>query len=57
MGGSTKMDVVYDTGSDWLVTEGHKCSNCDGNTYNPAWSDGNPEKVNRKKTERNYGSA
>lgn len=28
MGGSTKMDVVYDTGSDWLVTEGHTCSNC-----------------------------
>jgi len=33
MGKLTKMDIVYDTGSDWLVVEGSECSNCEGNTY------------------------
>ena len=30
MGGTTKMDVVYDTGSDWLLIEGSLCENCEG---------------------------
>ena len=42
MGGNTLMDVVYDTGSDWLVVEGSTCSNCEGNTYNTNDSTGNP---------------
>ena len=42
MGGNTKMDVVYDTGSDWLVIEGNECSACEGNVYNPSNSQGNP---------------
>ena len=33
MGKLTKMDMVYDTGSDWLVVEGATCSNCEGNKY------------------------
>jgi hypothetical protein len=33
MGKLTKMDMVYDTGSDWLVVEGAECTNCEGNTY------------------------
>ena len=33
MGRLFKMDVVYDTGSDWLVVEGKSCDTCDGNTY------------------------
>ena len=33
MGMLTKMDIVYDTGSDWLVVEGSECTNCEGNTY------------------------
>lgn len=32
------MEVVYDTGSDWLTIEGHNCKNCGGNTYNTAQS-------------------
>jgi hypothetical protein len=28
MGKLTKMDVVFDTGSDWLVAEGANCTNC-----------------------------
>ena len=23
-----KLNVVFDTGSDWLVLEGHNCSDC-----------------------------
>ena len=51
------MDVVFDTGSDWLVVEGKNCSNCEGNTYNPLKSAGNAQKVSTKLSERNYGSA
>jgi len=46
MGGVTTLDVVYDTGSDWLVIESHTCTNCEGDTYNPAVSTGDPKKVN-----------
>lgn len=57
MGGNTLMDVVYDTGSDWLVVEGSDCSNCEGNTYDIADSEGTPVQVNASQTERAYGSA
>ena len=33
MGKLSKMDVVYDTGSDWLTVEGADCVPCEGNTY------------------------
>lgn len=46
MGGTTLMDVVYDTGSDWLVVEGSNCSNCEGNTYNVDDSEGTPVQIN-----------
>ena len=57
MGGNTLMDVVYDTGSDWLVVEGSNCSNCEGNTYDTSTSQGTPKKVATEISERNYGSA
>lgn len=57
MGGNTLMDVVFDTGSDWLVVEGSDCSNCEGNKYNIADSTGNPQQVNASQSQRNYGSA
>ena len=28
----TKIDVVYDTGSDWLAVEGATCFKCEGDT-------------------------
>jgi hypothetical protein len=28
-----KIDVIYDTGSDWLAVEGANCSNCEGDTF------------------------
>ena len=34
MGKYIKMDLIYDTGSDWLMVEGSNCDNCEGNTYN-----------------------
>ena len=57
MGGNTLMDVVYDTGSDWLVVEGSDCASCEGNTYDTANSDGTPVQINATQSERNYGSA
>ena len=38
---ATTLDVVYDTGSDWLVVEGKDCavkSICKGNTFDPIQS-------------------
>jgi hypothetical protein len=29
----TRLDVVYDTGSDWLVVEGSICEECDGDKF------------------------
>ena len=57
MGGNTPMDVVYDTGSDWLVMDGVSCASCEGNKYDPADSIGDPVRVTSKTSERNYGSA
>ena len=49
----TKLDVVYDTGSDWLVLEGNKCFNCKGDTYD---GDGSGIRHTNKHVERKYGS-
>lgn len=59
MGKLTKMDIVYDTGSDWLVVEGSDCSNCEGNTYDIESSidSGEANALTENSSERNYGSA
>jgi hypothetical protein len=49
----TPMEVVFDTGSDWLVVEGDSCYNCEGNTFNET----SGVKLSSEKTERLYGSA
>ena len=33
MGGTASLDLIYDTGSDWLVVESQTCGNCDGDRY------------------------
>ena len=38
MGGNTELNVVYDTGSDWLVIESSTCANCEGDKYDPSVS-------------------
>ena len=57
MGGSTPLDVVYDTGSDWLVIEGSFCQSCGGDKYDPAKSAGESIRKAQSLSERNYGSA
>ena len=60
MGGDTPMDVVYDTGSDWLVVEGMDCWNCEGNVYDPfdELSDlGRASRITEAWSTREYGSA
>ena len=54
MGRFTQMDVVYDTGSDWLVVEDDRCDTCEGNTYS-AETSGEPASITI--SERSYGSA
>lgn len=50
---STIVDVVYDTGSDWLAVEGSECQTCQGNTYDGSAG----TKTSTTISERNYGSA
>lgn len=49
----TVLDVVYDTGSDWLAVEGSDCTSCEGDTF-----DGTASGVRLEPTqsERLYGS-
>ena len=30
-----EMDLIYDTGSDWMTVEGRDCENCLGSRYDP----------------------
>ena len=53
MGRFTPMDVVLDTGSDWLVVESHHCTNCEGNRYDVSSS----RQVGEEISSRIYGSA
>ena len=53
MGRFTPMDVVFDTGSDWLVIESHLCDTCEDNTYDTSSS----VQVGNRLSERIYGSA
>jgi hypothetical protein len=58
MGKLTKMDMIFDTGSDWLVVEGATCTNCDGNTYDirPNMATGVAKDVSKQISTRSYGS-
>jgi hypothetical protein len=49
----TIVDVVFDTGSDWLVVPDSNCTNCDGETINNEFA----EQTSFELTERLYGSA
>ena len=54
MGRFSPMDVVFDTGSDWLVIEDDKCTTCEGNTYN---AESSGVATGTGISERSYGSA
>lgn len=47
------LDLVFDTGSDWLVVPDVDCVNCDGQKFDNSES----EVVNDELSERLYGSA
>lgn len=51
------MDVLFDTGSDWLVLEGKSCDTCEGkDLYNPKKSESS-KKLSKEDSSRYYGSA
>jgi len=47
------MNVIYDTGSDWLVVEGAQCATCDGDLFDAKTSG---RKTSVGEVERRYGS-
>ena len=51
------MEVVYDTGSDWLTIEGDYCTVCTGNKFNHNNSNTFRFLEDEQSTELNYGSA
>ena len=57
MGQLSKLDVVYDTASDWLVVEGSNCDSCEGNTYNiePSLEAGTALQISEESYERVNG--
>ena len=59
MGKSTWLDMVFDTGNDWIVAEGATCTNCDGNTYNISenLTSGIAKQVSKQTITRSHGSA
>jgi len=50
------MDVIYDTGSDWLAVEGSTCTTCEGNKFMEKESSSS-KKIGTVLSTRNYGSA
>ena len=59
MGFSKKLEVMIDTGSDWLVIEGAGCTDCEGDTYDitGALETGQAEQLSKNSEERSYGAA
>ena len=54
MGSKRKeMDFVFDTTSDWLAVEGHKCKDCTGNVFDASQSEFS-KKVGTEESERQY---
>lgn len=51
------MDVVYDTGSDWLTIEGAECRVCGGNLFDHHKSDSFRFLETTQSTKLEYGSA
>ena len=54
--GQVYFDVIYDTGSDWIVVDGQSCSNCEGNVYDPSTSEAS-KNLGKPVSMRAYGTA
>ena len=50
----TELNVVFDTGSDWLVIESKDCYNCQGDGFD---ANNGSVRLSKSISERNYGSA
>jgi len=50
------MEVVYDTGSDWLVIEADDCKNCHGTRFHASKSS-TFKTLTQDEGKREYGSA
>jgi hypothetical protein len=55
MGSLYPLDVIFDTGSDYLVVEGSSCQNCEGDTYDVS-SSRLARQVSTVKSLRVYGN-
>ena len=53
---SEPVNVIFDTGSDWVVISSHKCNNCDKTHYDHS-DEETFEAIPGSWGERNYGSA
>ena len=53
---SVGFDVIYDTGSDWVVVEGKNCTNCQGDVYNSTASSIQSKQVGTSISSRTYGN-
>jgi hypothetical protein len=49
-----ELDLILDTGSDWLSVEGTSCTNCEGDLYSPLLSFTN-ERLTSTISKRSYG--
>ena len=49
------MDVVFDTGSDWLLVEGSDCASCEGSVYDPSTSTAS-KRVGAEESQRVQGA-
>ena len=52
MGRYTPMNVLFDTGSDWVVVEDVNCDTCEGNKYDARQG----EKISEEESTRAYGT-
>lgn len=50
----TELNLVFDTGSDWLVVESVDCMNCEGDGFDVEDS---ATQLSNRRSERHYGSA
>jgi Eukaryotic aspartyl protease len=53
---SVPFNVIYDTGSDWVVMEGKNCTNCEGDTYDPTTASIQSKQMTTEISTRQYGN-
>ena len=54
--GQEKVDLIFDTSSDWVAVEGSNCATCEAETYDPSTST-SAKKIGTELSTRTYGIA